>query len=190
MLLVKKILCKVNKVHHNKTSKICASHNHNSDNAQSQWRHYASLQHYLELVDIKCTRSTFLLSVFYVQHLCSAAKNSFPSFLAKPFRLYERSFPRLPFDAPLACAHVIDVTKPYHQNSPIKMADIVVTVLFNYCLDLLNAFLNFNRHPKFTFTRTEMADTGRRVFSVERSGLTVTVSYVPPQKIGPAEWFR
>lgn len=102
-----------------------------------------------------------------------------PASLAQPWYVYQRSFPRLPFNAPFGCAHVIDVTKTYHNKSApsIRMADIVVTFLYNYCPDLLHAFLNFTRHPEFSFARIEAFGGERHHFSIERSGLTVTVSY-------------
>lgn len=100
-----------------------------------------------------------------------------PVSLAAPSNVYERSFPRLPFGAPLGCAHIINVSN-YRENSRprIRMADIVVTFLFNYCPDLLYAFLNVTRHPEFVFTRVEAAGRGCRNFSIERSDLTVTVT--------------
>lgn len=53
---------------------------------------------------------------------------------------------------------------------------VIVTFLFNYCPHLLYAFPNFTGHPEFSLTRREAAGRGRREFSIERSGLTVTVS--------------
>ena len=87
------------------------------------------------------------------------------------------SFPRLPYDAPRGCVHIIDVTK-FHTNktrSSIWMADLIVTLLLCYCLDLLYAFLNANRHPEFRFPRIEAVDGGRRDFSIVRTGLIMTV---------------
>ena len=73
---------------------------------------------------------------------------------------------------------IIDAMKPYQNKSasPIRVADIVVTFLFKYYPDLLHAFLKVSRHPVFSLTRIEVAGRGRRDFSIERSGLTVTVS--------------
>ena len=100
-----------------------------------------------------------------------------PASVATPSGMYERIFPRLPFNAPLGCAHIINLMKIYQSKStPIKMADVIVTLLFNYCPDLLYAFLNATRHPEFIFTRREGAGSGYRNFSIERCGLTVTVS--------------
>ena len=101
-----------------------------------------------------------------------------PASLAHPPNIYGRSFPRLPYDAPRGCAHIIDVTR-FHTNktrSSIRMADLIVTFLFYYCPDLLYAFLNVNRHPEFSFSRIEAVNGGRRDFSTERTGLIVTVS--------------
>lgn len=93
--------------------------------------------------------------------------------------VYERSFPRLPSGAPIGCAHVIDVSIYQNKTRPsIRVADLVVTFLFNYSLDLLYAFLNVTRHPEFVLTRIEVAGRECRNFSIERSDLTVTVSDV------------
>ena len=115
-----------------------------------------------------------------------------PASLSKASNVYERSVPRLPFGAPLGCAHIIDVANTQNKsNPPIKMADIIATFLFKYSPDLLYAFLNVIRHPEFTFTRIETAGRGRRDFSIERSGLTVTVSRsCPLLKKGLADCVR
>ena len=100
-----------------------------------------------------------------------------PASLASFPVVYEKSFPRLPSNAPLGCAHIINVSTYQNRARPfIRVADIVVTFLFNYCPDLLYAFLNVTRHPEFTLTRVEAAGRECRNFSIERSELTVTVS--------------
>ena len=100
-----------------------------------------------------------------------------PASLVTPSTVYGRFLPRLPFGAPHGCAHIIDITRYSNKTrSSFRMADIVVTFLFNYCPDLLYAFLNFMRHPEFSLTRRETAGRGRGEFSIERSGLNVTVS--------------
>ena len=101
-----------------------------------------------------------------------------PVSVARPLNIYGRSFPRLPHDAPHGCARIIDVTR-FHDNkikNSVRMADLIVTFLFYYCPDLLYAFLNVNRHPEFSFSRIETVNGGRRDFSIERTGLNVTVS--------------
>ncbi len=114
-----------------------------------------------------------------------------PASLAAPSVLYGRSFPRLPFGAPHGCAHIIDITRYSNKTrSSFRMADIIVTFLFNYCPDLLYAFLNVMRHPEFSLTRREPAGRGRREFSVERSGLTVTVSDFSRLKNGAPDLVR
>ena len=104
-----------------------------------------------------------------------------PASLAVPSNVYEKSFPRLPFSAPVGCAHIIDVSIYQNKTRPsIKVADLVVTFLYNYCPDLLHAFLNVTRHPEFVFTRVEAAGRECRNFAIERSDLTVTVSLTLP----------
>lgn len=104
-----------------------------------------------------------------------------PNPLASFPTVYEKSFLRLPCSAPLGCAHIVNVSTYQNRTRPfIRMADIVVTFLFNYCPDLVYAFLNVTRHPDFTFTRVE---AGCRIFSIERSDLTVTVSRSFPNPI-------
>ncbi len=114
-----------------------------------------------------------------------------PASLAKPSTIYGRSVPRLPFGAPLGCAHIIDITRCSNKTrSSFRMADIIVTFLFNYCPDLLYAFLNVMRHPEFSLTRREPAGRGRHEFSIERSGLNVTVSDSCRLENGVPDWVR
>lgn len=72
------------------------------------------------------------------------------AFVAEPSSIHVRSSPELPYDAPFGCAHIVDVTK-FHTNktrSSIRIADLIVTLWFYYCPDLLHAFLNVNRHAE------------------------------------------
>ena len=112
----------------------------------------------------------------------SSKDNSLPNRLPNDRTIvpqfYSDAYHRLPANAALGRAHVVDIERYFSTEGsrPLKMADVIATILFRHQIKVLDAFLNVPRHLDFSFTRREQADSHHLDFSIERRNFTVQVS--------------
>ena len=89
---------------------------------------------------------------------------------------YINDFPGLPADAPPGHPHIVDLRDFHRKWKRLSVVDVTVTILYNYKIDALKAFLDLNRREYMFWHRDDKGEN--RDFFVRRTGKTLIVSSI------------